>query len=192
MHKKLISPLTNQIKNVDIFGKIFSFEENGNKLYTTFIGGVLTILLYLVTIVLGIIFGLELYYKENPLVISSNEMANVTESGFDMKNFPFIFNFVDKFGTPVENIDKIIKVETLYYYINESLSATVVPKQFGYCNSSDYDYENRQFAEEAIKQITYKDKTSSSLCLQPKESLYVQGKFSTMLSKFILFTFSLL
>lgn len=189
--RKTILSFSKLIKNLDMFGKTFSFEEQGNKLFTTIIGGVLTIFLYLATITLGFLFGLELYYKENPLVISSNEIANITESGVDMKNFPFIINFVDKSGIVIENIDKIIKVDALHYYVNEKMTADIVPLEFGYCDPSYFDIENRQFAEDAIKQMTYKNKTSSSLCIKPKGSLPIQGKFSTQFSKFILMTFSL-
>lgn len=190
MHIKYLSTILNFIKNFDIFGITFSFEEQGNKHYSTVIGGVLTLFLYISTAVLGFFFGLELVNKENPLVISSSEIANITDSSVDIKNFPYIINFVDKFGLPVENIDKVIKIEALHYYVNENFNVEVVPQQFGYCDPNDYDIENRSFAEYAITQFLYKDKTSSSLCLKPKNSLPLQGKFSTQLSKFILLTFS--
>lgn len=75
---------------------------------------------------------MELYKKENPLVISSNEYVASNETIINSKDFPVIINIIDKVGAPIENLDQVIKFQALHYNVSDKLIPSVTPHQIRY------------------------------------------------------------
>lgn len=191
MENNILSKIANSLYSIDLFGKSFSFEEKGNNKFTTTIGAIFTIFILFSTVVLGCFFGMEMIYKENPAVISSNELVNSNETIVNSKDFPIIINLVDRFGVPIENIEKILKVQVVHYNVSETFASSVTPHQYGLCNPDDYNDESKVYVESAIKEILLKNNQSSSYCMKPKDNLYFHGKYTARNSSFIIITFNL-
>lgn len=180
MQEKII----NTLYAFDIFGKSFSFEENGRSKFNTLVGSILSIIIFISTIALGILFGMELFYKESPLVLSSYEFVNSNETIIDTREFPFILNFLDRSGSPIENIENIIKLDLTHYNISNQLVASITPQEFTYCDPDDFNDDIKDFVKKAVTEFPYKNNKSSSLCLKPKNYLYIMESIYLKILRF--------
>lgn len=85
---------------------------------------------------------MELVYKENHVVISSNELVINNELILNTSNF-------------IENIENIIKYELYHYNVSDNFIVNMTSQKFYYCNSADYNNESKIFVQRAIGQFTY-------------------------------------
>lgn len=75
---------------IDLLGVPIGFEENGSSDLKTFMGGLLSLAILIATIVLGFLFGKEIYQRKNPNVSYSQEFLDFSQVIVD--DFPMIFN----------------------------------------------------------------------------------------------------
>ena len=59
------------VKKADFLGEAPKLKVDGSSYFKTFIGGILSILLVILSCTGIIYFGKELYFKENPMVVQS-------------------------------------------------------------------------------------------------------------------------
>ena len=77
------------IKSLDMLGKEYQLKIEGDSFKTTF-GGFFSILIYMATLVLTWYFGKDLYEKQNPKYITSNNyLEEHPVIGIDPSNFTF-------------------------------------------------------------------------------------------------------
>lgn len=99
------------IKKIDFFGKTFTFEEDGDQTYKTFIGGILTIVLMITITVMGFIFGQEIYLKKLPNVSRTQEILSY--SRINISELPFLFSF-DVARQEISDYTKYFTIESVY------------------------------------------------------------------------------
>ncbi len=83
-----------RFKKLDVFGKYFTFEHEDNKQFKTFSGSCFTIILFFSLCYLGILFGKEVWERENP--VSSTSLDYIPNSIINMIEIPIMvsmFNF---------------------------------------------------------------------------------------------------
>ena len=94
------------IQKADLIGPSIGFEEEGSSLFTTFIGSIVTLIIVVAIIVIGFLFGKEVYERKAPSASYSKEFIN--ENKIDYNKLPFIFAINFQNGTMLteENIIK--------------------------------------------------------------------------------------
>ena len=81
------------IKNLDTFGTSFIFTIFNRDKYLTTVGGIITIITYVIIIIFTILFGKNFFYKLNPNVLIAEIDNNLWEEPIiiDNQNFPIIW-----------------------------------------------------------------------------------------------------
>ena len=64
---------TSILKKLDIFGRELTFEEHNVQSFKTFLGAIMSILVFIAIVVMGIMFGKEVYERKLPAVASTDE-----------------------------------------------------------------------------------------------------------------------
>ena len=75
---------------IDLLGHPIGFEEKGSSTIKNFLGAIITTCVVIATIVIGFLFGNEIYKRKNPNVSYSKSF--LTQSEVYYKDFPFIVN----------------------------------------------------------------------------------------------------
>jgi Gpi18-like mannosyltransferase len=76
------------------FGEEFYFQIFGKPKYTTSFGGVLTFLTRISTIIITILFGIDLIKRSNPKIIIERIISpNYNYLNFTLQNFPIFGEF---------------------------------------------------------------------------------------------------
>jgi len=91
------------IKKLDLFGISYNFQFDSQEKYKTFTGGVISILFYLITVVLFVGFGRNMYNRKNPKVSFSSDITNYEKTLIANKNFTLAFRVEDILGIQITN-----------------------------------------------------------------------------------------
>ena len=84
------------IKSIDVFGQEFYFTIFGKSKYNTMFGGMLTILVFIFTCLITILFGVDLITRTNPKVMVERVIPkSYTYTNCSIQNFPFFWRFSD-------------------------------------------------------------------------------------------------
>ena len=103
------------IRSIDIFGEQFNFTIFGKNKYNTTFGGFLTILIVFATIVISIMFGLDLVLKKNPKVLKERIVPqNYSFINATVQNFPIFWRISDDNSNPV-NFTNILYPDIILY-----------------------------------------------------------------------------
>jgi hypothetical protein len=173
--------------SLDMFGEPPTFYIEGNKSNKTIIGGVLTMIVYIFSIICCYLFGRELWLKKNP----NTNMKNIFDpSPFGVtyfKDFEFFIGIEETFSGQFNTfID-----ERIY-----SLSLTLNTFKNGSWEYRDINLENcknNSFTPE--KYVLFKDYVyENNWCVSknqtiPLEELKVNGLFGKENSNFMFFNF---
>lgn len=131
------------IKKIDLFGKGFNFEEEGQFQYKTRVGGLFTIMLLISITVMGILFGQEVVLKEKPLVLSSQEEYKSTDASakIDMKDFPIFIEFNNLQRSSSVDYSKVIipKIAKIEFDSNLNPNYTEYTNGLIDCNISNFN-----------------------------------------------------
>ncbi len=103
------------IKKLDLFGLSYYFQLDSQEKYQTFTGGLISVLFYMMTAVLFVGFGRNLYNRKNPKVSFSSEIKNYEKTLLSNKNFTLAFRVEDAVGIQVTN-SSILFQEVIYYH----------------------------------------------------------------------------
>lgn len=153
-NNKLVSPsvlsyFSYLIKKIDIYGNTFTFEEDSKQSYRTLIGGVLTILLMILVIVMGFIFGQEIYLHDVPTVSNSGE--TLSYSKINMKSLPIIFS--------IESNEELIYDYTQYFTIKTSF---VSRKSISFQQYDEDDSSSRLLDDTSSSSISSTNSTNTT------------------------------
>lgn len=166
-----------KIINIDLFGKTMMFEENGSQKYNTILGNITTFLLFITCLTIGFMFGQEIYLRQTPIVINSDE--KLQNSRIETKDYPIFFGFSYSNSTAIKNIESIFDFVVTRFIVKDDLS-TNYNITYGLrdnCDPDDYDELYRPM----IKSLYTQNSKANNLrlfCIH-KEGLYIQNEFST-------------
>lgn len=79
-----------KVSQLDLLGHPIGFEENGSTTNKSFCGALLTLCIIIATVIIGFMFGKEIYQRKNPNVSYSKSFLNQSEVYY--KDFPFVLN----------------------------------------------------------------------------------------------------
>lgn len=164
----------NLIRKVDLFGKPYIFEERDTQKFSTILGTVSTLMIVITCIIIGFMFGKEIYERKNPSVMSSDDKAQV--SRVNMTNFPIFFAFIN--GPTINQPQAVnhIKMEITLMELDEKITPTT-HYYSGYkkCDVSEYS----EFYQPYVQEI-YNDmgSTYDLYCIN-RDELYVKNKYAS-------------
>ncbi len=111
------STFSSLIKKLDLFGLSYSFQLNSEEKYKTFSGGVISIIFYLITVILFVGFGRNMYNRKNPKVSFSSEITNYEKTQLSNRNFTLAFRVEDNSGIQLTN--RSVLFQEVYFYNHE-------------------------------------------------------------------------
>jgi hypothetical protein len=93
------------IQEIDLFGEQFNFTILGKTKYKTFFGGVLTLIMFIATVVFCVLFGMDLIIRSNPKVMTERIIPNnYPYVNCTIDNFPIFRRIADDITTNITNI----------------------------------------------------------------------------------------
>lgn len=134
-----------KFKYLDIIGKEVQFKIESNETYRTIVGGILTIVLGVVTMISLWFFGSDIIFKTNPNFLS-NDLPLEHPEFFTLNNSNFFFaiRFTDFYGAFINEPRFLIpKFRYQYYEINDTTGELILTVDEAYemtiCNTSNID-----------------------------------------------------
>lgn len=141
--------IISQFHKIDLFGKPFIFEENTHNKYTTIGGLCFTVLIIIVCIVIGFLFGKEIYQRKAPVVISSDNKIAV--SRVNTTEIPIFFGFIDSNVKNVPYARDYIKMELTLLTVSEDLQTKIYTYPgFKVCTADDFGEQYRPYVETSL------------------------------------------
>lgn len=132
-------------KKLDILSQKFNFEKDDSNIYRTVNGATLSIITFIAIFVIAILFGKEVFLRENPTITDSHEFIddvklNLTEFPFMISAFEDSGNYIDFFNYFDYSIDSL--------YIDKfgkvSRKTDLVLRE---CSEINYNYNGNKFNE---------------------------------------------
>ena len=132
--------LSNLVKSIDLFGKNFNFRIKESKLVTSSIGGVLSLLLCAITIVIAFLFGKNFLFRLNPSILSQKIIGKeVIYTPINNYNFTIAFNMETDYSEI--NIPEFLEIIIFYtkikvdYSTNKKIYQIIdIPMNYTKCN----------------------------------------------------------
>lgn len=100
---------------LDVFGQSFTPEFEDSKSFKTTIGLIFTIILLTVCIVLSILFGREIYLRQDPYVTTSDSIQNFFQ--IPLTKIPFFFQLRNPITSKQVNLTEYLTPKTSIYDI---------------------------------------------------------------------------
>jgi len=91
------------IEKLDLFGISYNFQLDNQEKYKTLKGGLISIMFYLITLILFIGFGQNLYERKNPKVSLSSMIGDYERTSINNKNFTLAFRIENYDGLQLNN-----------------------------------------------------------------------------------------
>ena len=160
------------IKKADFFPHkaTLTFNEKGETGYKTFIGGLITIISILFSIICSSYFILRLFLRKDLTVIYSNEIdpfVNITYS----HKLPFLLRLTDTNSLPFEDDDKLYYITASIWHggtndttISYSAKQHSVSFNIGKCDI------NKHFADEYKEMFKNWTELNTYYCIEPRNS----------------------
>jgi len=148
------------MKNLDFFGEPVRILLNKNYSIQTTIGGYLTILTGILSLVFTWFIGRDLIYKEKPISYMQKDIYTTFQKiSLNKTNFQFSFTLMDDNNAPLFDYSYLtLKIHEIKYRLNpvngtfDLISKNVKPVKF--CNYSDYPLITPQQFDAAQLQYT--------------------------------------
>lgn len=127
-------------KRIDIFGRNLMFEERNTQTFQTAIGATLSFILFISVMIIGLLFGKEIYERKTPYILKSEEIGTKEETHVDLKSFPLIFSIFDHDGNKItENINSLFNIKVTYFTISSKMELVEYPYYgFSQCNAEEF------------------------------------------------------
>jgi len=132
------------MKNIDFFGEPVKILLNKQSSIKTTIGGYLTILTIIMTLIFTWFIGKDIIYKENPDSYQQKDIfENFQNITINNTNFPFSFTMMDDDSVPLVDFSYLtLKLNEITYNLNSTTGNYDLTGKYSkpvkFCNYSDY------------------------------------------------------
>lgn len=174
------------LNRLDLFGKQYILEENDSTIFTTLVTRALTVLIIISCIIIGFLFGKEIYQRKNPTVISGEEM--ISYSRVNTNDYPIIFLTQTGQAVNLPNIQKHVNMVLTFMTIDENLDITSeVIQGFQKCDITSF---NPKYFDLLTKFAKSADNNSIDMYCINDDRLFFQNDLATRNSTYINVRFS--
>ena len=104
------------LTKIDVYGTKFHFFTFNKLKFQTSIGGLLTIIIYLMTIILIYIFGKDFFYRKNPVYTFSTISENYEKISLTKEKVTIAFRLEDNNGFSLNMTNYFYPIITYYVY----------------------------------------------------------------------------
>ena len=179
--------ISNFFKNcfriLDVFGRHYLFEEDDLQKFKTCFGGVLTLLISICVIVIGFIFGKEIYERETPKVTSSDDIAAIESTLIKATDIPVIISFFKEDGSALMDVDRLLQLKSSQYCYGDNLELEI--KFFPYmvdCDSTKFGI-HEGYVNKTVEE--WKEQGHNPKCLNVNDDFSFKNKFTARSSCFL-------
>lgn len=167
----------NWLQKTDILGNHLTFEKEFSTTFKSLLGGFLSILLIVSSLILTLMFGNEVYERKAPVVFSLEE--KIEESRLYLKDMPMLFSFNLQTGAPLKDPDKYFAFKVKRFSFSATLDITYEESlTLKLCDYKDFDMHQsfiKKFTDNVFTQF---------FCLTHNQDSYVFNSFANPFSAF--------
>lgn len=155
MQDTLINKQTTKLcfLSLDLFGKSLIFEENNEQKFSTTIGSILTVLMFIALIVMSFMFGQDIYKRENPNIMLSEFIVGNELAYTNQKENPLIIFFMDENAQLLkDDPNSLFTIRTSFIYLDEHTTPNMT-YYYGInkCNPDNYiGKANKDFVKSKV------------------------------------------
>ena len=128
---------------IDIFGTKFHFLTYQKMKFQTWIGGIITIITFLLTIILIFIFEEDFFFRKNPVYYYSNIIDKYEKINLSKEKVMIAFRLEDKNGMKI-NSDNILYPMIYYYSSSSNTNNNYSEKYIPYRKCKEKDFEDNE------------------------------------------------
>lgn len=169
---------------VDFLGDQIGLEHKRSTRFRSLEGGAYSILIIIITTVIGILFSKDIYERKDPIVVLSKEA--VETSSVSLGNFPISF-MSSLANVPSEIPFKVLVLDlvSVFIYPNTTVSRTVYTSVLEKCNLSSINFPENNKTRDLFNFTQY----PGAYCLKNQNLYSFQNPYSTPNSSFLNFRF---
>lgn len=135
------------LKKIDLSKYSVNFTINGNQYISTWYGGILSLLLFILTVLAAVGFGLDMVKRRNPLLISS---ISFFEGYPELKReeYDFAFSILQIGNEPISDFNKSFYITLQHEFANSLTNVTKVNYLLEKCDrlKNDLSFTNELLA----------------------------------------------
>lgn len=168
------------LTNIDFLSPEIGFEYNGSSHYKSIAGGVYSLIILILNIVITIMFSSSLYLRDDPNVISYEEQQE--SSTIYLNNFPMTMSFSDNTGLNDAYRD-LFDIDMVSFTLNKNLTFNriVYNDIFKKCEKDQFSMLNPNIIKDYYNDFN----TEGIFCLKSFENLFFRNEFGVSDSTFI-------
>ncbi len=157
------------LSSLDFIGNKITLTNHGSKSHKSCLGGLLSIILSILSIITVGSFGIELFKKENPKVNLDYNYS--LKPSLNLTNFPLMVYIGQRGDTPLDDFQKYFNVTMLSF---ENSTNHPIEKKMRICKDEDFHGMKSEFMEAAspLNQSYY-------FCLENNQELHLRGELGT-------------
>ena len=163
-------------KKLDILGQEVGFEENESTKFRTWQGSMLTLIVLVVCSTIGVLFGQEVYKRNQANVRYSKVLSE--NSYIDLTKLPFIFSISNKYGSGVGNILDYVTINFDIYSIDKAAKVSFTRETL----KSNCDVTQLPNFAYVYNKNT---KPDGNFCVDPSKNYNFTNNFGTSNSQFV-------
>lgn len=177
------------LKVIDIFGIPVRLNIQKNNSYTSFTGGLFTILIIILSSLAFAAFGRDLFEKKQPSILYQKSL-NANPYFLVTKNFTMMFALVDNDSNPLTDVERKFNI---YLQLGNTNSSRLQPGQSGTTlRFTDYEMERckpKNLKPEAEKFLV--TSVENYWCLRDDYEVPLMGVYGTGLSQYFRIQFDI-
>lgn len=171
------------LKMLDTFGRPYLFEEDDLQKFKTLAGGIFTFIITVCVIVIGFIFGQEIYERKAPKVTSSDDIASIENTIINATDIPVIVTFHVEDGTALKEVDRILQFGSSKFCFDEDLNLEVEFYPFLVdCVSEKFGIHER-YVNKTVED--FKKQGHNPKCLNANDEFSFKNKYTARNSCFL-------
>jgi hypothetical protein len=160
----------------DLIGNRIGLKIKSEFYHKSFLGGILSIILGVMTVAATLSFGMQIIYKINLKVIQTSDYESLPNMNLT-RNFPLVVNVVRRGAFALENFQSYYNISVVNYNqinTNGTPVVTLSEKKIRICTDKDLNGRKSQLLE-----VANPSNLSLYYCLQQDQNLEIYGQMGT-------------
>ncbi len=182
--KGIYSIIKSNLKFIDSFGRQYAFEEKDSQIFKTITGGIFTLLITLTVMIIGFLFGKEIFERKTPTSFVKDETVTPEESSINMNDIPMMLAFTTITGAPLQDINRIFQFSSRRTCIDSKglVNTTLYQNLTTTCNSTKFGV-HEEYVNKTVED--HKVNGHNLICLNFRDDLMFRNSFGASDSCFI-------
>lgn len=172
------------LTNFDFLGNQIGLEHNKSTQFKSLAGGVYSLIIFVITSVIGIMFSREIYERKDPTVVQSKEAVAISK--VSLLDFPIAFlSSLNNKASDIPFKYLIGDLVSVYVHENTTLDRQVYTDVFERCNLTNMNFPDSNRTRDLFNFTQY----PGSYCIKDPGRFFFQNPYSSANSSFLNFRF---